>query len=54
MEKLTDLTKVTQQISGKVKTKEEVLPRKQICGCQGEGVGGWMEWEVGVSRCKLL
>ena len=20
----------------------------------GEGVGGGMEWEVGVSRCKLL
>ena len=24
------------------------------CLAQGEGVGGWMEWEVGVSRCKLL
>ena len=21
---------------------------------QGEGAGGWMEWEVGVSRCNLL
>ena len=21
---------------------------------RGEGVGGGMEWEVGVSRCKLL
>ena len=21
---------------------------------KGEGVGGGMEWEVGVSRCKLL
>ena len=28
--------------------------RKQTVGCQGEGVGGGMEWEVGVSRCKLL
>ena len=27
---------------------------KQTGGCQGEGVGGRMEWEVGVSRCKLL
>ena len=28
--------------------------RKQTCGCQGGGGGGEMEWEVGVSRCKLL
>ena len=28
--------------------------RKQICGCQGEE--GWtgIDWEFGVSRCKLL
>ena len=27
--------------------------REQTCGCQG---GGWgrMDWEFGVSRCKLL
>ena len=24
------------------------------CSYKGEGVGGGMEWEVGVSRCKLL
>ena len=23
-------------------------------GCQGGGAGGGMEWEAGVSRCKLL
>ena len=28
--------------------------RKQTCGCQGEGVGGRMEWKVGVSEYKLL
>ena len=27
--------------------------RKQTCGCQGED-GGGMDWELGVSRCKLL
>ena len=26
--------------------------RKQICGCQG--TGGGMDWEFGISRCKLL
>ena len=25
---------------------------EQICGCQGGGSG--MDWEFGVSRCKLL
>ena len=29
--------------------------REQTCGCQGGGaVGGGMDWEFGVSRCKLL
>ena len=27
--------------------------REQTCGCQGWG-GGSMDWEFGVSRCKLL
>ena len=28
---------------------------EQICGCQGEeGRGRGMDWEFGVSRCKLL
>ena len=27
--------------------------REQTCGCQG-GDGGGMEWEFGLSRCKLL
>ena len=27
---------------------------EQTGGCQGGGVGGGMEWEVEVSRCKLL
>ena len=26
--------------------------RDQICGCQG--AGGQMNWELGISRCKLL
>ena len=27
---------------------------EQICGCQGEGGGSGMDWELGVNRCKLL
>ena len=27
--------------------------REQTCGCQGK-VGRGMEWESGISRCKLL
>lgn len=27
---------------------------EQTCGCQGEGGGSGMDWEFGVSRCKLL
>ena len=28
--------------------------REQIVVAKGEGVGEGMEWEVGVSKCKLL
>ena len=28
--------------------------RGQTCGCQGEGYGRGIDWEFGVSRCKLL
>ena len=35
-------------------TKQEQTHRhrEQTCGCQREG--GGMDWEFGVSRCKLL
>ena len=37
-----------------VKQNQTHRHRAQTCGCQrGEGRGG-MEWEAGVSRCKLL
>ena len=36
------------------KQKQNRRHREQTGGCQGEGVGGGMEWEVRVSRCKLL
>ena len=26
--------------------------KEQTCGCQGDG--GGMDWEFGISRCKLL
>ena len=28
--------------------------RDQICGCQGGGGESGMDWEFGVSRCKIL
>ena len=36
-----------------IKQKETHRHREQTCGCQGGGRGG-MDWEFGVSRCKLL
>ena len=30
------------------------MKREQTCCCQGGGGRGGMEWEFGVSRCKLL
>ena len=38
-------------------TKQKQTHRhgEQTCGCQGgRGAGGGMEWEFGISRCKLL
>ena len=37
-----------------MKQKQTHRQREQTCGCQGEGVGGGMEWEFGVSGWKLL
>ena len=35
--------------------KQKQTHREHTCGCQGGwGVGGGMEWEFGISRCKLL
>ena len=36
------------------KQKQTHRQREQTCGCQGGGGGGGMEWEFGVSRCKLV
>ena len=30
------------------------ITTEQTGGCQGRGAGGGMDWEAGVSRCKLL
>ena len=35
-------------------TKQKYRHRKQICGCQGEGVEGGKDWNFGISRCKLM
>ena len=37
-----------------MKEKQTHKHREQNCGCQGEGSGGEIRWEFGVSRCKLL
>ena len=37
------------------KQKQTHRHREQTCGCQRGGrVGGGMDWEFGISRCKLL
>ena len=37
------------------KQKQTHRHREQTCGSQGgEGCGGGMDWEVGISRCTLL
>ena len=35
-----------------MKQKQTHRHREQTCGCQGEG--GAVDWEFGISRCKLL
>ena len=37
-----------------VKQKQTHRHRQQTCGCQGAGGdGGGIDWESGISRCKL-
>ena len=42
------------QMNLSMKQKQIHRPREQTCGGQGGGGGGRFEWEVGVSRCRLL
>ena len=44
----TKILQATQCGQGKNKLENRLVVAK------GEGVGGGMEWEVGISRCKLL
>ena len=37
-----------------MKQKQTHRHREQTYGCQGRGCGGRMDWEFGISRCKLL
>ena len=37
-----------------MKQKQNHGHREQTGGCQGRGVGGGMDWEFGIRRCKLL
>ena len=36
------------------KQKQTHRHREQTCGCQAGEDGGEMDWEFGISRCKLL
>ena len=36
------------------KHKQTHRHRQQSCGCPGEGDRGGMDWEFGISRCKLV
>ena len=42
------------QMNLSMKQKQTHKHREHTCGCQGGGSGEGMEWEFGVSRCKLL
>ena len=37
-----------------MKQKQIHRHREQTCGCQRGGGGRGMDWEFGISRCKLL
>ena len=37
-----------------MKQKQTHRHKEQPCGCQGGGGGRGMDWEFGISRCKLL
>ena len=42
------------QMNLSMRQKQTHRHREQTGGCQGEGAGGAIEWESGISRCKLL
>ena len=42
------------QMYPSTKQKQTHRRREQTCGCQGGGGGSGMDWEFGVTRCKLL
>ena len=42
------------QMNISMKQKQNHRHREQTFGCQGEVGGGGMDWEFGISRCKLL
>ena len=42
------------QLNLSIKQKQNHRHREQTGGFWGEGLEGRMEWQVGVSRCKLL
>ena len=42
------------QMNLPTKEKQTHRHREPTCGCQGGGGGGGMDWEFGISRCKLI
>ena len=44
---------IENMIQMNLQNRNRLTDREHTCGCEGGGVGG-MDWEFGVSRCKLL
>ena len=42
------------QINIPTEQKQTHRYREQTCGCQGGEGGGGKDWELGITRCKLL
>ena len=51
---ITDIWNLIYGINETFHRKETHGVEEQICGCQWEGRGSGMEWELGVNRCKVL
>ena len=42
------------QMNQSIEQKQTYKHREQTCGCQGGRGGSGMDWEFGISICKLL
>ena len=44
----------TSELIYNTKQKQTHRHREQTCGCRGGGEEGGLDWEFGISSCKLL